>query len=172
MSYYVDRETAIGIIAPHDPVRTWAIRLTSRVPLIVERAALWGNVERLRRTLAGFGRPLQATNRFGRVEDFVLLEQTEEAFRRPCREPVERSSRLIAPAVDLLERGRDAGAKVWALRIGSTMTDSPTPCTSLRPPRARSARGLPPGRSRRVVGLVRLRTREKIQRCTAEHVGS
>ena len=112
MSYYVDRETAIGFIAPHDPVRAWSIRLTSLVPLIVERAALWGNVERLRRTLAGAGGPAQATNRFGRVQDFALLEQTEDAFRRACREPVERSSGLVAPAVDMLDRGREAGAKV------------------------------------------------------------
>ena len=112
MSYYVDRETAIGFIAPHDPVRAWSIRLTSFVPLIVERAALWGNVERLRRTLAGVGGPPQAANRFGRVEDFALLEQTEDAFRRACREPVERSSGLVAPVVDMLERGRDAGATV------------------------------------------------------------
>jgi hypothetical protein len=112
MSYYVDRETAIGFIAPHDPLRAWTIRLTSFVPLIVERAALWGNVERLRRTFAGFGRPTQATNRFGRVEDFARLEQTDVAFRRACREPVERSSGLVAPVVDMLERGREAGASV------------------------------------------------------------
>ena len=112
MSYYVDRETAIGFIAPHDPVRAWTIRLTSFVPLVVERAALWGNVERLRRTFAGFGRPPQATNRFGRVADFALLEQTDVAFRRACREPVERSSGLVAPVVDMLDRGREAGASV------------------------------------------------------------
>jgi hypothetical protein len=112
MSYYVDRETAIGFIAPHDPVRAWSIRLTSFVPLIVERAALWGNVERLRRALAGVGAPPRATNRFGRVEDFALLEQTEDAFRRACREPVERSSGLVAPVVDMLERGRETGTTV------------------------------------------------------------
>jgi hypothetical protein len=112
MSYYVDRETAIGFIAPHDPVRAWAIRLTSFVPLIVERAALWGSVERLRRTLGGIGRPPQAANRFGRVEDFALLQQTDDAFRRACREPVERRSGLVAPVVDMLDRGRDAGTKV------------------------------------------------------------
>jgi hypothetical protein len=112
MSYYVDRETAIGFIAPHNPVRAWSIRLTSFIPLIVERAALWGNVERLRRTLAGLGAPSRATNRFGRVEDFALLEQTEDAFRRACREPVERRSGLVAPALDILARGRDAGATV------------------------------------------------------------
>jgi hypothetical protein len=112
MSYYVDRETAIGYIAPHDPVRAWSIRLTSFVPLIVERAALWATVERLRRALAGIGAPPRATNRFGRVEDFALLEQTEDAFRHACREPVERGSSLAAPVVDMLERGRDAGAKV------------------------------------------------------------
>jgi hypothetical protein len=112
MSYYVDREAAIGFIAPQDPVRAWTIRVTSFVPLIVERAALWGNVERLRRTLAGFGRPPQATNRFGRVEDFALLEQTAEEFRRACREAVERNSGLIAPAIDMLQQGAAAGAKV------------------------------------------------------------
>jgi hypothetical protein len=112
MSYYVDREAAIGFIAPHDPVRAWSIRLTSLVPLIVERAALWGHVERLRRTLAGVGTPPPVTNRFGRVEDFALLEQTEDDFRRACREPVERRSGLVAPVVDMLARGREAHATV------------------------------------------------------------
>jgi hypothetical protein len=46
------------------------------------------------------------------VEDFALLEQTDDAFRRACREPVERRSGLVAPVVDMLERGRQTGATV------------------------------------------------------------
>src|SRR5207244_3017163 len=105
-------ETAIAFIAPNDPIRAWQIRLISFVPMLVERAALWAKIEKLRRGLAGFGRPSQAANRFGRVEDFALLGPAEDAFRRACREPLDRKSGLIAPVVDMLERGRNEGARV------------------------------------------------------------
>jgi hypothetical protein len=68
--------------SPHDRVEFAVMR---QFPMIVERGAIWAKVERFRRTLAEQGMGKQATNRFGNVGDFSLLEAPEIAqFSDDC----------------------------------------------------------------------------------------
>jgi hypothetical protein len=121
MSYYVDRDVAIGFYAPDDPATAWQIRVVSWVPILVERSALWARVERLRRQLAGIGLPPRGKTRFGRAEDFAQLEARYEAdFAGRCRAAVERRAELIAPVRDMLESARGAGAQMLVVEMPIT----------------------------------------------------
>jgi hypothetical protein len=121
MSYYVDRETAIGFYAPDDPAAAWQIRVVSWIPILVERSALWARVERLRRQLAGIGMPARGKTRFGRAEDFAQLEARYEAdFAGRCRAAVGRKAELIPPVKDMLEQARENGAKMQVVEMPIT----------------------------------------------------
>jgi hypothetical protein len=48
--------------------------IARRFPLLAERGAIWAKVEQVRRAISQQGMPTQATNPFGRVADFTLLE--------------------------------------------------------------------------------------------------
>jgi hypothetical protein len=55
-------------------------------PLLAERGAIWAQVERLRRAISRQGMPRQATNQFGRVADFTLLEaKSQDEFVKHCQ---------------------------------------------------------------------------------------
>lgn len=59
--------------------------IARRLPLLAERGAIWAKVERLRRAISQQGMPSQATNRFGRVADFTLLEaKSQHEFVKHC----------------------------------------------------------------------------------------
>ena len=54
-------------------------------PLLAERGAIWAKVERWRRAISQQGMPSQATNQFGRVADFTLLEaKSQDEFVKHC----------------------------------------------------------------------------------------
>lgn len=118
MAYYLDPETAIGYYAAGDPLRAWQMRLVGRLPMLVERTTLWAKVERLRRRLGEIGLGAVATNRFGRVEDFGLLEAANgEEFRRLCAAILADRRAFDAPVVDLIERSRATGARVVLIEM-------------------------------------------------------
>ena len=80
-----------------------AIPVVARVPVLTERAALWGRVEALRRKLGAVGTPARVeTNRFGRAADFTLLEADPEPFRVTLREVVAGRRPLSGPVEELL----------------------------------------------------------------------
>ncbi len=66
----------------HDRVEFAIMR---RIPMAAERGAIWAKIERFRRKLAEQGLGKEATNRFGNVTDFSLLEAPEIArFSSDC----------------------------------------------------------------------------------------
>ena len=80
-----------------------AIPVVARVPVLTERAALWGRVEALRRKLGAVGTSAPAeSNRFGRAADFTLLEADPMPFRATLREVVARGAPLGGPVTELL----------------------------------------------------------------------
>jgi hypothetical protein len=83
MLYFVEPEFAEKFFhqSLHDRV---AFELVRYIPMIVERGAIWAKVERFRRVLAEQGLSKQATNRFGNVRDFSLLEEQQVAFLNDC----------------------------------------------------------------------------------------
>jgi hypothetical protein len=88
MAYYVDPETAIGFYYADSVMKAFTHRLVARVPMLVERFLIWGRVERLRRFLGEIGMPKKDTNRFGRAEDFSLLEANTQEFAQRCNRMV------------------------------------------------------------------------------------
>ena len=67
-------------------------------PLLAERGAIWAKVERLRRAISQQGVPSQATNQFGRVADFTLLEaKSQDEFVKHCalQEPLNAAAQEI-----------------------------------------------------------------------------
>ncbi len=82
--YELDLQTATDLYGT-GPLEAWRMRLAAQLPLVVQRAALWAIVERLRRQLGSLGMPPQKTNRFGRAEDFSQLEAADaQEFSRDC----------------------------------------------------------------------------------------
>lgn len=89
-SYYIEPETAILLYAPNDFIKAWQLRLTGKVPMLVERAALWANIERIRRSIGSIGVPSTSVNQFGRTEDFQILEPINQAsFAQLCKSVVQ-----------------------------------------------------------------------------------
>jgi hypothetical protein len=77
MGYYAGLDTAVKYYAAGDPWLAFEMRATAAVPFLVERGAVWGKVETLRRRLGGLGLPAVAENQFGRAGDFAALEASD-----------------------------------------------------------------------------------------------
>jgi len=118
MTYYVDRELAFRFYASDDPLKALRLSLVSRVPMLVERYAIWAKVERLRRVLDEVGLPKKETDRFGRKEDFALLESEDEGqFAKRCGQAAACSVPLTAPVAALLRRGTTEGVRVYVVEM-------------------------------------------------------
>jgi hypothetical protein len=91
MGYYADLDTAVKYYAAGDAAMAAEMRATALVPFLVERGAVWGKVEALRRRLGGLGLPAVAENQFGRAADFAALEASD---------PQEFAARAAAAARD------------------------------------------------------------------------
>jgi len=121
MAYYVDPETAIRFYAPDDPVRAWEMRLVRRVPAFVERQTIWAKVERVRRTLSEVGLPKKDTNRFGRAEDFALLEPTDPTeFAQRCRRVVDDRVPLNGAVAAILQLAAEQGVRAVVIEMPMT----------------------------------------------------
>jgi hypothetical protein len=101
--------------------RSYEMRLSERlkfdllrhVPMMVERAAIWANVERMRREMGEVGMPPADTNRFGRVTDFALLEaRSPTDFESQCNRLTDQDARLSQPVVDMTAAAHAHGAQV------------------------------------------------------------
>jgi hypothetical protein len=78
-----------------------AFEISRRASLLSERGAIWAKVERLRRVLAQQGMPVVASNQFGRVADFTLLEaSSQEEFVKHCEQASE--AHLNAPVQEII----------------------------------------------------------------------
>jgi hypothetical protein len=98
----------------------WMFRILSKIPCFVDKQAYWGKVEQARRYVGDLGMPSKATNQFGRVEDFSLLEQDPEAFRAECRAFVETSSELTPAVAQFFARAKSLGTKAIAIEMPMT----------------------------------------------------
>jgi len=117
MAYYVDPEVASAYYAADSLVRRFIFRLVSRIPLLVERYTIWARVERLRRSLSEIGMPRKETNRFGRAEDFALLEPDTAEFALRCQKATARHSPLNAPITAIIRRAKKSGAAVFIVEM-------------------------------------------------------
>lgn len=117
MAYYGGLETALEFYAPGNPVRAWLLRTVARVPLLVERYAIWSSVEKARRVLGGLGLPKKQANRFGQAEDFALLESGDEALAEAALAAAGRTVSLSSPVMALLGRAREQGGPVYVIEM-------------------------------------------------------
>ena len=87
--------------------------LLRHVPMVVERAGIWANVERMRREMGEVGMPPADTNRFGRVADFALLEAHSSAdFASKCERLTEQNAGLSQPVLEMIAAAHARGAQV------------------------------------------------------------
>ena len=112
LSYYFDRDLAVKYYAPDAPIRAAALRATGHIPMLVERWTIWSKVEQARRRIGEVGLPAKEVNRFGRTEDFTLLESDVAEFSNRIRDAETRGVPLWSPVETLIRRGTTSGGKV------------------------------------------------------------
>lgn len=117
MAYYVEPDVARRYYTARSPARDFLFRACSHVPLLIERHTIWAKVERLRRRLGELGMPVQTTNRFGRAEDFALLEQSVTDFIAHCDQAVANQSPLSEPVQDLLRQARASARRLAVIEM-------------------------------------------------------
>jgi hypothetical protein len=112
MAYYADPALSIKLYTNEDDfIARWQMRLIGKIPLLVDRYALWAKVELLRRRLSGVGFPKADTNMFGRADDFRQLEaQDETRFHHTCEQIVETRQPLDAAVQLILDDAKRSGA--------------------------------------------------------------
>ena len=85
--------------------------ITRHFPLLAERGAVWAKVERLRRAISQQGMPKQATNQFGRVADFTLLEaDSQDEFVKHCQRASQ--EQLNAPVLEIIREAQERQLRV------------------------------------------------------------
>ena len=83
------------------------------VPMVVERAAIWASVERMRREIGEVGMTRPNVNRFGRVADFALLEaHSRPEFALQCERLTGENAGLSQPIVEMIATARAHGVQV------------------------------------------------------------
>lgn len=104
MAYYMNLELAIRFYAADDPLGAGMMRVIARIPMIVERYAIWVRIEKLRRRLGEIGLEKQATNRFGRADDFGLLEATDAShFLNNIQRAVDTHAEFVPAITDMIQ---------------------------------------------------------------------
>ncbi len=117
MAYYVDPDAAIRFYAADSPGRAFSLRLVGKVPILVERTSLWAKVEMVRRFLGEIGMPKKETNRFGRAEDFSLLEADSDEFVHRCRRAAADRIPLSAPLTAIFAQAKEWGTAVHVVEM-------------------------------------------------------
>jgi hypothetical protein len=85
--------------------------ITRHLPLLAERGAVWAKVEQLRRAISQQGMPKQATNQFGRVADFTLLEaDSQDEFVKHCQRAS--NEQLNAPVLEIIREAQERQLRV------------------------------------------------------------
>ena len=117
MSYYVDPPLAYDYYSGDSSFRMLGFHLAGFFPAYVERAAVWGRVERLRRQLGGVGLPKADENRFGRVADFDFLQESTENFSLGCQTAVRDRTPLSAPISSILQAARSRRSTIYFIEM-------------------------------------------------------
>ncbi len=113
MAYYTEPEISLRIYAANDPIRALQMRIIARLPLLIERQTLWAKVEKMRRRFAQIGFASAEMNRFGRADDFRLLEALDAgAFLRRCDELADSRRPFEPPVIAIIDQTRQAGARL------------------------------------------------------------
>lgn len=110
VAFYLDPGLALRSyqMSPSDRIEFDLLR---HVPMVVERAGIWANVERMRREMGEVGMPRADTNRFGRVADFSLLEARSPAdFESQCE--LGQKAGLSQPVLEMIADAHARGAQV------------------------------------------------------------
>jgi hypothetical protein len=110
MLYYVEPEYGRSFyrLSWHDRAEFEIMR---HFPMLVDRSAIWAKVERVRRKLAQEGMPEEQVNRFGRVDDFSLLEAANASeFMQHCE--AASGAALIASVREIIREAAHAGINV------------------------------------------------------------
>jgi hypothetical protein len=108
--YYLEPEYARQFyhLSPKDSLEFEVMR---RFSMLADRSAVWVKVERLRRQIGAQGMPHEETNRFGRTNDFNLLEADNAATFAEQADAAARAP-LIPVAEEILKQASQSGAKV------------------------------------------------------------
>jgi hypothetical protein len=86
--------------------------------LLRERGNIWAKIEKTRRAMESVGMPHQATNQFGRVGDFDLLEfVSPEEFIRRCQEVMRSGAFLSPPIRELFKEANAQGVKITVVEM-------------------------------------------------------
>ena len=112
VAFYLDPGLALRSyqMSPSD---RFEFDLVRHVPMVVERAGIWANVERMRREMGEVGMPRADTNRFGRVADFALLEaHSPTEFASNCERLTDQNAGLSQPVLEMISDAHARGAQV------------------------------------------------------------
>jgi hypothetical protein len=86
--------------------------------LFRERGTIWTKVEKLRRAMGSVGMPHQASNRFGRPEDFDLLEfVSPAAFTERCNQVIQSGQILSPPIQELFKEAAARGVRIAVVEM-------------------------------------------------------
>ena len=110
VAFYLDPAMALRSyqMSPSDRIE---FELVRHVPMVVERAGIWGNVEKIRRAMGAVGLPHADTNRFGRAADFALLEaRSPNDFASQCA--LGQNAALSEPVLQMIADAHAHGAQV------------------------------------------------------------
>lgn len=119
--YYLDPEIAFEMYSPGGGWRTSLLRMTSHVPVLVNRGAIWGRVERVRRGLEKIGQPPRAESRFGRAVDFALLEPEPAEFASRCERVVREQTQFNRPVAEIFGRAIAQGNPIVVIEMPMTL---------------------------------------------------
>jgi len=110
VAFYLDPAIALRTYQM-SPVDRLGFDLLRHVPMVVERAGVWANVEKIRRAMGQVGMPPAETNRFGRAADFALLEaRSPDDFAAQCE--AGQKADLSQPILQMIADAHAHGAQV------------------------------------------------------------
>ncbi len=117
MLYYTEPEFAVRY-AQFSWMDLVAFQTYRCCALFRERGNIWAKVEKTRRAMASVGMPRQASNQFGRPEDFDLLEfVSPEEFSNRCREVMRAGTFLSPPIQELFQEANAQGVKITVVEM-------------------------------------------------------
>lgn len=115
--YYQEPEITLQY-ARFDLVERLTFQAYRRSALLRERSSIWEKVEKLRRAMISVGMPPEETNRFGRRNDFALLEAGDsQTFSLACRKVILSGNLLAAPFRALLQQAKQNGVNIVVVEM-------------------------------------------------------
>jgi len=117
MAYYVESDVAREYYTSKSLLNDLIFRLCSQIPMIVERSAIWAKIERFRRWVGEFGMPARSNNRFGRAEDFILIELGVEDFVSRCKHAVKEQSPICSALTAMFDQVLESGSRLFVVEM-------------------------------------------------------